>query len=88
MVGLPAASWRSTSAPRAANAGLFGSMVLAKRILASVYSWPQYNRVSSGSARSLRSDCHIISGVPSMTRPQPIENRVSPANSSLAAGKK
>ena len=43
-------------------------------------------RVSSGSARSFSSDCHIISGVPSMTRPQPIENnRRTQAMRKLAA---
>ncbi len=41
IVGLPAASSFATSSARAASALLFGSMVLAKRILASVYSWPQ-----------------------------------------------
>ena len=40
--------------------------------------------VSSGRARSFSSDCHIISGVPSMTRPQPIENSVSPTKASLS----
>ena len=44
--------------------------------------------VSSGSARSFSIDCHIFSIVPSITRPQPIENSVSPANTSLSAGKK
>ena len=63
-------------------------MVLAKRMLAAVYSWPQKTRVSSGSARSFRSDCHIISALPSITRPQPIENSVSPAKQSLSAGNK
>src|SRR5579863_5163925 len=88
MVGLPAASCCLTSSARAASALLFGSMVLAKRILASVYSWPQKNCVSSGSARSLSSEFHIISGLPSMTRPQPIENSVSPTKASLSAGRK
>src|SRR5436190_10769383 len=41
MVGLPAARSLATSSARAASAALFGSTVLAKRILASVYSWPQ-----------------------------------------------
>src|ERR1700680_2873142 len=41
MVGSPAASCCLTTSARAASALLFGSMVLAKRILASVYSWPQ-----------------------------------------------
>src|ERR1700678_327640 len=41
MVGLPAALSRATSSARAASGLLFGSMVLAKRILAAVYSWPQ-----------------------------------------------
>src|SRR5579862_1034423 len=40
-VGLPTARSFATSSARAASALLFGSMVLAKRILASVYSWPQ-----------------------------------------------
>src|SRR5579871_6512752 len=38
MVGLPAAPSRATSSARAASALLFGSTVLAKRILAAVYS--------------------------------------------------
>src|SRR5580704_9504856 len=41
MVGLPAASCCLASSARAASALLFGSMVLAKRMFASVYSWPQ-----------------------------------------------
>src|ERR1700719_861444 len=41
IVGLPAASRCLTSSARAASALLFGSIVLAKRIFASVYSWPQ-----------------------------------------------
>src|SRR4029077_5850771 len=41
MVGLPAARSFATSSARAASALLFGSMLLANRILASVYSWPQ-----------------------------------------------
>jgi hypothetical protein len=41
MVGLPAATSLATSSARAASALLFGSIVLAKWILASVYSWPQ-----------------------------------------------
>src|SRR5262252_7115867 len=41
MVGLPAARSLATSSARAASALLPGSMVLANRILASVYSWPQ-----------------------------------------------
>src|ERR1700722_595237 len=41
MVGLPAASCCLTCSARAASALLFGSMVLAKRMFASVYSWPQ-----------------------------------------------
>src|SRR5262245_59400401 len=41
MVGLRAARSLSTSASRARNAAFSGSMVLAKRILAPVYSLPQ-----------------------------------------------
>src|SRR5580658_6002605 len=41
MVALPAPRSCFTSSARAASALLSGSMVLAKRILASVYSWPQ-----------------------------------------------
>ena len=41
IVGFPVARSRSTSSARAASAVLLGSMVLAKRILAAVYSWPQ-----------------------------------------------
>src|SRR5580698_11406909 len=41
IVALPAARSFFTSSARAASALLSGSIVLAKRILASVYSWPQ-----------------------------------------------
>src|SRR6195256_3990769 len=41
IVGCPAATWRLASSARARRSGLSGSMVSAKRILASVYSWPQ-----------------------------------------------
>src|SRR5665213_2497727 len=41
MVGLPAARSFATSSARASSDVLFGSMVLAKRILAPVYSCPQ-----------------------------------------------
>src|SRR4029077_17736003 len=41
IVGWPAATWRLASSARARRSGLSGSMVRAKRILASVYSWPQ-----------------------------------------------
>src|SRR5712671_2648423 len=41
IVGWPAATWRLASSARARRSGLSGSMVSAKRILASVYSWPQ-----------------------------------------------
>src|SRR5258708_18592778 len=88
IVALPAASCCLTCSARAASALLFCSMVLAKRILASVYSWPQKNCVSSGRLRNLSSDCHIISGLPSITRPQPIENSVSPTKASLSVRKK
>ena len=40
-VGLPSASWQAASRSRAASAALSGSMLLAKRMLAAVYSWPQ-----------------------------------------------
>src|SRR6185437_2653572 len=41
MVDFPAPRSRLTSSARAASALLFGSMVLAKRTFACVYSWPQ-----------------------------------------------
>ena len=40
-----------------------------------------------GRPRNLSSDCHIISGLPSMTRPQPIENSVSPTKASFLPGR-
>ena len=39
--GLAGGEDRPTSSARAASALLFGSMVLAKRTFAAVYSWPQ-----------------------------------------------
>ena len=39
---------------------------------------------SSGRARSLASEAHICSGVPSNSRPQPSANSVSPQNSAAA----
>ena len=60
---------------------LSGSTASAKRRLASVYSWPQYTRVASGSAAKRDSEACICSAVPSNSRPQPAENRVSPQNS-------
>src|SRR6185295_8594749 len=46
-VGLPASRRRRSRASRAASAALPGSTALAKPMLASVYSWPQYTRVAS-----------------------------------------
>ena len=43
---------------------------------------------NAGNARSFSSECHIISALPSITRPQPIENKVSPTKASLSAEKK
>ena len=76
-VGLPAARNASASLARAFKSALSGSMVSANLILACVYSWPQWNAMSSGSARSFNSECHICGMVPSITRPQPTENNVS-----------
>jgi hypothetical protein len=59
-------------------------MVSAKCTFAAVYSWPQKICVSAGRLRILSSDCHIISGFPSMMRPQPTENSVSPTKASFS----
>jgi hypothetical protein len=61
-----------------------GSTAAAKRRFASVYSWPQYTRVSPGSAASAESERHISSAVPSNRRPHPAANNVSPQNSAGA----
>src|SRR5882757_5677413 len=60
IVGLFSARSFATSAARACSAGLSDSTVSANLTLDAVYSWPQYRRKSSGSARSFRSESHII----------------------------
>src|SRR5258706_76590 len=77
-VGLPSARSLRSRASRISSARLPGSTVLAKPMLASVYSWPQYTFVSSGSAASFASEAYICSAVPSKRRPQPQANSVSP----------
>jgi len=83
-VGRPASRSAWQRACQCASCALSGSTARAKRKLASVYSWPQHTRVSSGSAASASSEASICAGVPSNTRPQPPENSASPQNSSGA----
>ena len=42
-------------------------------------------RLAAADRAASAATAHIISGVPSITRPQPIENSVSPANASSSA---
>src|SRR5207253_3710740 len=83
-VGLPASRSLRSRASRAVSASLSGSTAFAKPMLASVYSWPQYTLVSSGSAASLASEANICSAVPSNRRPQPQAKSVSPQKSAPA----
>src|SRR4249919_1976257 len=79
--GRPSARSLATSARRASRAGFCGSAAVAKRPLASVYSWPQQTSVPPGSEARRSSDASICSGLPSNMRPQPRLKSVSPQNS-------
>src|ERR1700722_2751036 len=87
-LGCPAERSCSTFATNVWRAALSGSTERAKRALLSVYSCPQQTLVSPGKSASLRRLLYISSAVPSIKRPQPKLNRVSPDSRISPSGKK
>mgnify|MGYP003732232469 CR=1 FL=1 len=76
-VGRPASRSAFAAAARRSRASLPGSTDRAKRMLASVYSWPEQIRVSAGMSRNCARLAHIWPAVPSNRRPQPQAIRLS-----------